>query len=200
MLNINAGEFKNKQNLLSATNRYLSNDEKNQMGYNLLQNRKADISSKDSLTISAEGVGLLQSDTSEPPFITEADKQNQLEALRKSYQEQLKSCKKAKSAFEDMAKLMEIARRIARGDKVPAKDERKLMEFNSELYQAAKAAAMLHANKKHKEHKSMFDEEENNNIKNKLNSLEQEDKKEEAQSDEAAVDTGTVNMEESAVE
>ena len=33
---------------------------------------------------------------------------------------------------------------------------------------------MLHANKKHKKHKSMFDDEENNNIRNKLNSLEQE--------------------------
>lgn len=48
-----------------------------------------------------------------------------------SYWEQLEASKEAKSAFEDMAKIMEIARRISRGDKVPAKDEKKLMEFCS---------------------------------------------------------------------
>lgn len=59
----------------------------------------------------------------------------------------------------DMAKIMEIFRRIARGDKVPPSDEKKLMEHSSELYQAAKSAAMLAQNKKRKEHKALFEEE-----------------------------------------
>lgn len=41
-------------------------------------------------------------------------------------------------AAEDMAKCLEIARRISRGDKVPAQDEKKLMDFNMEIYQIAK--------------------------------------------------------------
>lgn len=38
----------------------------------------------------------------------------------------------------DMSKAMEVARRIMKGGIVPAKDEKKLMEFSMELYQAAK--------------------------------------------------------------
>lgn len=82
------------------------------------------------------------------------------EDLREMYQQQAESAKKAADGMKDMAKIMEIARRISRGDKVPASDEKKLIEFDSDLYQAAKAAAMLHANKKHKKYKSLFEEEE----------------------------------------
>jgi hypothetical protein len=55
---------------------------------------------------------------------------------------------------------MEIARRISKGDKVPASDEQKLMEFNMEIYQMAKNMAVMNANKKHKEWDSLWDDEE----------------------------------------
>lgn len=180
MLGINASEIKNKQSPLSAIKKYSSSAERNQVGNNSGQSKKTGISAKtgiypkmDSLIISAEGIGMVHDQkANENPFLVE---QNNLEALMESYREQLKASNETKDAFKDMAKLMEIARRISKGDKVPAKDEKKLMEFSPELYQAAKAAAMLHANEKHKKHKSMFDDEENNDIRNKLNSLEQED-------------------------
>lgn len=63
-------------------------------------------------------------------------------------------------ASEDMAKCMETARRIAKGDKVPAYDEQKLMEFSFEMYMSAKNAAMINAGKSDKEHKSLWQEEE----------------------------------------
>ena len=45
---------------------------------------------------------------------------------------------------KEMNKIMLVARRIMHGDKVPAKDEKKLMEFDPKLYMMAKnAAAML---------------------------------------------------------
>ena len=37
---------------------------------------------------------------------------------------------------EDMIKIMEVARRIMKGAKVPASDEKKLMEYSMELYMA----------------------------------------------------------------
>ena len=43
----------------------------------------------------------------------------------------------------DMAKIMEVARRISNGGKVPATDEQKLMDYSMELYMSAKNAAML---------------------------------------------------------
>lgn len=63
-------------------------------------------------------------------------------------------------AAEDMAKCLEIARRISRGDKVPARDEQKLMEFNMEIYQMAKNMATMNMNKKHKEWESLWEDEE----------------------------------------
>ena len=100
------------------------------------------------------------------------------EEMKDMWQEQLESAKEsakaAGEAFKDLAKLLEIARRISKGDKVPATDEKKLMEFSSDLYQAAKAAAMLHANEKHKKHKSLYEEEEEAENEKKLRSLKRE--------------------------
>lgn len=63
---------------------------------------------------------------------------------------------------ENDAKCIEIARRIARGDKVPPKDEQKLLEFNSEMYQMAKNMAAMVKNEKRKEHDSLWDDEDEN--------------------------------------
>lgn len=60
---------------------------------------------------------------------------------------------------EEVAKCLEIARRIANGDKVPASDEKKLMDFNIEVYKAAKNMAVMNADKKHKEYESLWGEE-----------------------------------------
>lgn len=62
---------------------------------------------------------------------------------------------------KEQSKVMEVARRIMHGDKVPAKDEKKLMEFDYKLYSMAKnAAAMLKLQKDRKEHKSLWEDEE----------------------------------------
>ena len=61
---------------------------------------------------------------------------------------------------ENDAKCLEIARRIARGDKVPPKDEMKLLEFNAEMYQMAKNMAVIAKKDKPKEHDSLWDDEE----------------------------------------
>lgn len=83
----------------------------------------------------------------------------ELEMLKRET-ERLRQQREAGEEYaEDMAKVMEIFRRIARGDKVPSTDEKKLMEYSNELYQAAKSAAMLAQNKERKEHKALFEEE-----------------------------------------
>ena len=51
----------------------------------------------------------------------------------------------------DMAKIMEVARRISNGGTVPASDERKLMEYSMELYMSAKNMGMLSEMQKKKE-------------------------------------------------
>lgn len=61
----------------------------------------------------------------------------------------------------DMAKIMEVARRIMRGAIVPASDEKKLMEYSEEMYQTAKnIGAMVRRQKKEKYDSLWGDEEE----------------------------------------
>lgn len=79
-----------------------------------------------------------------------------VEMLQKSREDKEKS----NDAMDDMAKAMEIARRISRGDYVPALDEKKLMEYSMELYQIAKQTSILNVHKKHKDWKSLYKEEE----------------------------------------
>ena len=68
--------------------------------------------------------------------------------------------KAAEKAGKDLAKNMEVARRIMKGAKVPGSDERKLMEFDSKLYQMAKSIGAMAKQRKRKEYKSLWEDEE----------------------------------------
>lgn len=61
-------------------------------------------------------------------------------------------------AAQDMAKCMEIARRISSGGTVPPSDEQKLMEFNYEMYMMAKSMAVLRQGEG-EEYDSLWEEE-----------------------------------------
>lgn len=64
-----------------------------------------------------------------------------------------------KEAGADMAKIMEVARRIMKGARVPASDERKLMEFDDKLYQMAKNIGAMVKLRKRKKYDSLWDDE-----------------------------------------
>ena len=61
---------------------------------------------------------------------------------------------------KEMNKIMLVARRIMHGDKVPAKDEKKLMEFDKDLYMMAKNAGMMARLEKRKKYDSLWEDEE----------------------------------------
>lgn len=63
-------------------------------------------------------------------------------------------------AAEDFLKILEVYRRISKGDKVPAADEKRLMDYSYEMYTAAKNMAMMVENKERKEHDSLWKDEE----------------------------------------
>jgi len=61
----------------------------------------------------------------------------------------------------EMGKIMEVAHRIAKGAIVPASDEKKLLEYSFEMYQAAKSmGAMAQMRKKREKYDSLWDDEE----------------------------------------
>lgn len=66
----------------------------------------------------------------------------------------------AKEYGAEMGKLMEVARRLMKGAIVPAYDEKKLMEFDKDLYQMAKSIGMLVRQQKKKKYDSLWEEEE----------------------------------------
>lgn len=142
-------------------------------GWKLNENVR-DVQDGISLSISKEGIGLLQEQDEEEHEEKQSLRQQKLEedALKQEYREQVQASKKEAEAYRDLAKIMEIARRISNGDRVPAADEKKLMEFSEDLYQTAKAAAMINEDKEHKEYDSLFEEEDENDVKSKMRSLE----------------------------
>ena len=60
----------------------------------------------------------------------------------------------------DMGKIMEVARRIMQGGIVPPTDEKKLMEYSMELYQAAKNIGAMMKQKEREEYDSLWKDEE----------------------------------------
>lgn len=67
-------------------------------------------------------------------------------------------------AAVELSKIMEVARRIMKGAIVPASDEKKLMEYSSELYQAAKNIGAMAQREKKEEYESLWDEDEEEKV------------------------------------
>lgn len=65
-----------------------------------------------------------------------------------------------KEQVEDLGKIMEVARRLMNGGVVPATDEKKLMDYSMELYQAAKNIGALAKKEKREEYDSLWEDEE----------------------------------------
>lgn len=95
------------------------------------------------------------------------DNQNTQQSMFERYEQMLKeqseSSKKAAKSAKETAKILEIARRIASGAKVPKTDEQKLMEYNFQLYLSAKETAMLNQEKEKKEYDKLFEDEDKKN-------------------------------------
>lgn len=65
---------------------------------------------------------------------------------------------------EDLGKIMEVARRLMKGAVVPATDEKKLMEYSMEMYQAAKNIGAMVKHREREKYDSLWDEEEEENV------------------------------------
>ena len=89
---------------------------------------------------------------------------------------------------KDTAKVMAVFRAMSKGDIVPASDEKKLQEYDSDMYQMAKIAQSMAIQEKRKKHDSQWDEKEEKEHKAKMKEL--GDK-----SNEAALAVGTGSRE-----
>lgn len=94
----------------------------------------------------------------------------------------------SKKYAKDQAKVMSVFRAMAKGDIVPASDEKKLMEYNPDLYQSAKMAQAMAQQAERRRHKSQWDEKEEDAHRAKMKELRDE-------SNEAALAVGTGSRE-----
>lgn len=72
----------------------------------------------------------------------------------------------AKEYAEDLGKVLEVARRLMKGAMVPPQDEKKLMDYSMEMYQAAKNIGSMRKRNEKEEYESLWDEDKKNNQDN----------------------------------
>ncbi len=126
---------------------------------------------------------LIQGDDGEQYMLTDAAKEQMIKdkkAFNDAYmmQSQMATSKAnaeaEKKHAEDQAKAMTVYRNMAKGDIVPPGDERRLMEYDKDMYQFAKTAQMMAQNAERKKHKSEWDEDEEREYQEKQNKLNEE--------------------------
>ena len=136
----------------------------------LLSEQKKQLEQK--IRTTPEGVTVYANEAATLELTTQAvnEKQDEYKAYMEKLMEQwsgicnMEAAKQQGEAMkeyaEDMGKILEVARRLMDGDIVPATDEKKLMDFSMEMYQAAKNIGMMAKKKEQEEHKSLWEDEE----------------------------------------
>ncbi|MFP3152898.1 hypothetical protein LQZ18_00405 [Lachnospiraceae bacterium ZAX-1] len=87
------------------------------------------------------------------------DKANDLQMYRDMLEQSNQAAEGAAEGYDNMAKALEIARRLMHGDRVPAKDEKLLMEYSGELYMKAKMIGSVAKNDDPKDYDSLVEDE-----------------------------------------
>lgn len=134
----------------------------------ILAEQKKELEQK--IRITPDGVNVFANEAAILELQTNAvnEKQDEYKAYMEKLLEQWSSIANMESAkqqgeameeyYEDLGKIMEVARRIMNGGIVPADDEKKLMEYSMELYQAAKNIGALA--KEREEYDTLWEEEQ----------------------------------------
>lgn len=135
-----------------------------------LRKQKEELERKINTTPDGKNVYANEAAVLELSIQTVDEKQNEYREYMEKLTEQwtavanMESAKQQGEAMEeyaiDMGKIMEVARRLMKGAIVPATDEKKLMEYSMELYQAAKNMGALARQKEKEEYESLWDDKE----------------------------------------
>jgi len=102
------------------------------------------------------------------------------EEEKRKAEEVMEQAEAQKMETKHVGAILTIFRRISRGDKVPAKDEKALMEYDMKLYMAAKNIAQLVKRKKIKKYKKSLIKELEDKVKEREKEKEKAEKAENA--------------------
>ena len=98
-------------------------------------------------------------------IVKEMKKKALEEEEKRKAEEAMEQAEAQKMETKHLGAILTIFRRISRGDKVPAKDEKALMEYDMKLYMAAKNIAQLVKRKKIKKYKKSLIKELEDKVK-----------------------------------
>lgn len=142
----------------------------------ILYKQKQELEQKINTTPDGKNVYANEAATLELTIQAVDDKQNEYRDYMEKLLEQwsstanMISSKQQGEAMEesmaDMGKILEVARRIMKGGIVPPSDEKKLMDFSMELYQAAKNMGALA--KKREEYDSLWEEKKEEELEDPI--------------------------------
>lgn len=135
-----------------------------------LQKQKKELEQKINTTPDGKNVYANEAAVLELTIRSVDEKQSEYQAYMEKLTEQwtavanMEVAKQQGEAMEDyainMGKIMEVARRLMKGAIVPPTDEKKLMEYSMELYQASKNMGALARQKEKEEYDSLWEEKE----------------------------------------
>ena len=139
-----------------------------------LQKQKKDLKRKINTTPDGKNVYANEAAVLELTIQAVDEKQSEYRAYMEKVTEQwmavanMEVAKQQGEAMEeyaiDMGKIMEVARRLMKGGIVPPTDEKKLMEYSMELYQAAKNIGAMAKEKEKEEYDSLWEEKEDKEV------------------------------------
>ena len=139
-----------------------------------LQKQKKDLERKINTTPDGKNVYANEAAVLELTFQAVDEKQSEYQAYMEKVTEQwvavanMEVAKQQGETMEeyaiDMGKIMEVARRLMKGGIVPPTDEKKLMEYSMELYQAAKNIGAMAKEKEKEEYDSLWEEKEDGEV------------------------------------
>lgn len=142
----------------------------------ILYKQKQELEQKINTTPDGKNIYANEAATLELTIKAVDDKQNEYKDYMEKLLEQwsstanMISSKQQGEAMEesmaDMGKILEVARRIMKGGIVPPSDEKKLMDFSMELYQAAKNMGAMA--KKREEYDSLWEEKKEEQIEDPI--------------------------------
>lgn len=118
----------------------------------------------DTIELSDEALRILEQKRNEVSELNSASREEAM--LDYDFQVAQKQAEDEADAWKDELIALEIMRRISSGDIVPASDERKLMEYDAELYQMAKMTGMMRRKNERKEYDTLLEEESNEGVEN----------------------------------
>lgn len=141
--------------------------------YRVEKGTKVQDTSGNAMVLSDESDVLVLTEKATKQFLK--DRNDYAELLEMNWNVKAEQCnaESTKEMGKDLVKIMAVYRALEKGNYVPAKDERKLQEYDADLYQAAKIAQAM-AQQKRKKEKSQWDEKEEEEHRKEMEELKQE--------------------------